>query len=131
MRLFLITATLMLSLTALSPAARAQGQKEPVDVSPNTVSTGQPPFGGTFESRLERVGADIDGGAKQGWLTEAQAKDFAGQLTALRADLKAVRDRNGGKLPAADNSRLQDKVTALHKDMAEAQAAFKSKQASR
>jgi hypothetical protein len=110
---------------AIAPSAFAQsaGRASSVDVSPNNAPTGQPPFGGSFESRLDRVGADIEGGVKQGWLSADQAGGLAAEVTALRTEVRTVRERNGGKLPGADNRRLQEKVTALHKEIGDLAAA--------
>jgi hypothetical protein len=107
---------------AAEPAANA-GPAVQAGVTDNRAPTGQPPFGGTFESRLQRLGADVDDGVRRGWLSRAQGQDFTRRIGALGDEVKAVRDRNGGKLPKADNHRLQDRVTALHKQLADLAAA--------
>jgi hypothetical protein len=123
MRRLLVVAAVAAFAFAPSAFAQDAGRAGAVDVSPNNAPTGQPPFGGTFESRLERLGADVEGGVKQGWLSADQAGGLAAEVTALRTEVRTVRERNGGKLPAADNRRLQEKVTALHKEFGDLAAA--------
>lgn len=116
MRLVLITALVFAAAAADGAPAAAQRQG-PVDVSPNTTSTGQPPFGGTFESRLQRLGADVDGGVKHGWISLDQARAYESQINEMRQQAKDARAKNNGRLPAVDNKRLQARVNALHEEI--------------
>jgi hypothetical protein len=86
-------------------------------VTPDRAPSGQPPFGGTFNSRLQRLGADADTGVKRGWWTERQGELFAIQIKAISDDAAAARDRNRGELSKDDTRRLQDRITALHQRM--------------
>jgi len=112
----LTAAAFMLSLFAFPATAPAQGQG-PVDVSPNTTFTGQPPFGGSFESRLERLGADVDGAVKQRWISLDLARAYQGRIKEILEEVKAIRAMNDGKLPDLDNRRLQARVTAMHEEI--------------
>jgi len=116
MRLVLLTALVLAGAAAGAAPASAQRQG-PVDLSPNTTSTGQPPFGGTFESRLQRLGADVDGGVKHGWISLDQARAYEGQINEMRQQAKDARARNNGRLPDVDNKRLQARVNALHEEI--------------
>ena len=129
MRLIVLSAAVSLAAGAAfaQAAPDAHANQKGVEAAPVETQSGQPPFGGTFESRLDRLGGDIEAGSKQGWLQQGQAQALAGQVNALRGEVRSVRAANNGELPGADNSRLQDRVTALHKQIADLAAAARER----
>jgi hypothetical protein len=126
MRLSAITfaATVALATTSLVGLGLATAQSAPPG-APAAVSA-SPSATPEVSARLVRLGADIKGGVRQGWLSPSKADQLTDRLKAMKT-IVAKKTKDGGQLSERDVRRLQAELADLHQEMGDIAAAARER----
>lgn len=95
---------------------RGLGPHAPTVHAPGPIAgapVGVPPFGGGLVSRLDRLGADIETGTKEGWLRTGEARRLANQVKTLRSQARAIESARKGPARDAREKALQTRIQAV------------------